>query len=51
MGVKRALQAAIDESSINRTFDDSRITVITPKVGYPERGCAQGWSLRRHPAT
>ncbi|WP_418713236.1 hypothetical protein, partial [Akkermansia sp.] len=42
MGVKGALQAAIDESSINRTFDELTDMVITPKVGYPNADAAKG---------
>ena len=38
MGVKGALQAAIDESSINSTFDELSDMVIAPKGGYPNQG-------------
>lgn len=42
MGVKGALQAAIDESSINSTFDELSDMVITPKSGYPNQDAAKG---------
>ena len=42
MGVKGALQAAIDESSINSTFDELSDMVITPKGGYPNQDAAKG---------
>ncbi len=42
MGVKGALQAAIDESGINSTFDELSEMVITPGVGYPHRAAARG---------
>ena len=42
MGVKGALQAAIDESSINSTFDELTDMVITPKAGYPNADAAKG---------
>lgn len=43
MGVKGALQAAIDESSINSTFDELSDMVIAPgRGGYPEPGRGQG---------
>ena len=42
MGVKGALQAAIDESSINSTFDELSDMVIAPKGGYPNQDAARG---------
>lgn len=42
MGVKGALQAAIDESSINSTFNELSDMIINPKVGYPHPAAAQG---------
>lgn len=51
MGVKGALQAAIDESSINSTFDELTDMVITPKAGYRTRMRPRGRSSRRLPAT
>jgi len=42
MGVKGALQAAIDESSINSTFDELSDMVIAPRGGYPNQDAARG---------
>ncbi len=42
MGVKGALQAAIDDSGINSTFDELAEMNITPGAGYPHRAAAQG---------
>ena len=42
MGVKGALQAAIDESSINSTFDELSDMVIAPKGSYPNQDAAKG---------
>ena len=45
MGVKGALQAAIDESSINSTFDELSGTVITPGEGTPTRTRPSGGKI------
>ncbi len=42
MGVKGALQAAIDDSGINSTFDELAEMNITPGASYPHRAAAQG---------
>ncbi|UQT45002.1 hypothetical protein M5E88_01545 [Akkermansia muciniphila] len=51
MGVKGALQAAIDESSINSTFDELSDMVIAPKGGYPNQDAARDRCIRPPPAT
>ena len=50
-GVKGALQAAIDESSINSTFDELSDMVIAPKGGYPNQDAARGSVYTAPPAT
>ncbi len=49
MGVKGALQAAIDESSINSTFDELSDMVIAPKGRLPEPGRGQGIGVYGRP--
>ena len=51
MGVKGALQAAIDESSINSTFDELSDMVIAPKGGYRTRTRPGDRCIRPPPAT
>lgn len=42
MGVKGALQAAIDNSKINSVFDELSDTIISPSAGYPHAEAAKG---------
>ncbi|MFQ9833387.1 MAG: hypothetical protein ACLRZQ_01495 [Akkermansia muciniphila] len=47
--MKGALQAAIDESSINSTFDELSDMVIAPKGGYPNQDAARGIGVYGRP--
>ncbi len=42
MGVKGALQAAIDNSNINSAFSELSETIVSPKVSYPHQEAAKG---------